>query len=290
MRDFHQDDPTQDQAEAPLEAPGFARWTRALLRGASVAFFVGFLWGVFSFALAVRLEFLPALSLGFFVGRAVRGDDRRVHWTRGPVGAGLAILGCLWAETWALWGVAVFQLGFLPHVFFHPEALLALFRDHWRWLDLFVFAFVAWEGWYFAAQQVKSDAPRWWESLDGRKPTYLLTAMLAAFVGLMILNLHRTKIDDAAVSPDGARLAVSQSGYDTSVGRKAAIWKLPRGKPAELSQDRVGKLAWSPDSRLLAVVANRNTSNSPDPGRISLWDVAAERSVASLRDHPDFVK
>lgn len=107
----------------------------AFARGLLVSVVTGFFWGIFTFATQIRMDWLPVLTVGLFVGRAVRGAAEKRSWRFGVLGALLTLPGCLLGELFSEWGCVVGQMGGLPHQLFHPDALAAIYLGQWRWSD-----------------------------------------------------------------------------------------------------------------------------------------------------------
>lgn len=278
----------------PKEAaePSRPRWWPAFGRGLAVSLLGGLLWGIFSLPLGIRLEWVPVLSVGFFVGLAVRGGEPRGDWRLGLTGALLALPGCVVADLFSLWGVVVFQTGMLPHIPFHPDALRLIFLDKWGFPDFLAYCCAAFEGYHFAVRRQRvspSPAPNPGPGIR-RGPTLVGSLVLIVAFGLLFLNFHRSRYADLALSPDGHTLAAAHSGYHTSIKNMVVLWDLPGGQRSVIEQGSVGRLAWSRDSRLLAVISNANTNSERDPGQVVVWRIGQAEPLAKLTGHRDFVE
>jgi WD40 repeat protein len=96
--------------------------------------------------------------------------------------------------------------------------------------------------------------------------------------GMWAAYLHDVPVCSLAYAPSGRTLAVGRGGEvvlrDLATGREDALGGSFRG---EL------RVAWSPDSKLLAVAEGQ--IGYPCAGEVQLWDVAARRCVRTLSGH-----
>lgn len=214
----------------------------ASIRGFLAALFLGFVWGLFASFARVRIEWLPALSVGFLVGNATRGTHERASVSVGLVGAFMALMGTIFAEAWTLWGIAVSQMNGLPHFFMHPYAIVALFQNNWSVMTGLGYLIGILEGYQFARRPPPARLPVAWIALAGA----------IVVVVLFALNIHQSKVVDVKLRPDGKKIAISQAGYSTSIKEHVWLYDIQRNQTTDLGMKDAGPLAWSPDGNSLA--------------------------------------
>jgi WD40 repeat protein len=254
-------------------APGSATGlTKVLLSGLAASLLGSFVWGAFASISGLELEWLPVLSLGALVGYTVgsvgHGADARV----GLVAVLLAQLSCFLGRLWSLWGVIVFQLGYLPQRPFHLPALAALFRAHWTPINLIPYVIAAVEGYHFAMRK-----PRASRLADVSWRTHWMALVMLGLVlcGVTSFNMSRRSIVDVALSPDGRTLAVGNAAHAGNVDERVDLWDLPLERlRGWVPQPFAGRLAWSPDGQLLAVLGLSGTRGKPGSGQVHLLNSA----------------
>jgi WD40 repeat protein len=88
-------------------------------------------------------------------------------------------------------------------------------------------------------------------------------------------NTSRRTIVDVALSPDGRTLAVSSAAHAGNVAERVDLWDLPLERlRGWVPQPFVGRLAWSPDGQLLAVLGQSGTRGKPGSGQVRLLNSA----------------
>jgi dipeptidyl aminopeptidase/acylaminoacyl peptidase len=249
--------------------PTCAGLGQVFLAGLAVTLLGSFFWGLLAWASGLDLEWLPVLGVGVLVGCTVgavgHGRDARF----GLVAVLLSQLGCFLGRFWSLWGVIILQLDYLPQRPFHLPALAALFQEQWKPINVIPYALAAVEGYHFAMRRPRLLPPAALARQRRRKAFAVLAVMLG-LIGGLAFNMMRRTIVDVALSPDGRTLAVSSSGHEASMEKRVLLWDLPQERLTVVPQPHVGKLAWSPDGQMLAVLTATGIQRDGNSGRVVL--------------------
>jgi hypothetical protein len=194
-------EPDEDLLEESRAPPPRAHGLALLggfVAGLLAALVGSFLWGLFAFATALHVEWVPLLGMGLIVGLAVGSVGQGTDTRFGLVAAFLAQLACFLSQLMPLWGASIFQLGYLPQKPFHPDTLAALFRDQWRPIDIIPYAIAAWEGFYFGNRAPPEPSAR---LTAHRTATVVVLVGLAFLFGALFVNPWRTSSRPTACTP-----------------------------------------------------------------------------------------
>jgi len=260
----------------------------ALFVGLFFGFFIIVGWSVFGSLMGFRIDYLPVISAGLVIGAATRSlqphPDRRL----GVLAAAMSVAIAIGIDLLDVWGTVVFQTGTLPNRVFYPSTVWTLFIYHWTSWSTVALALTCWEGYHWATrtEHRRNALPR--------IPRYRLRQLVflggfAVIVSVMFLNLHRRRILQVTANPDGTIVVSTEAGADTTFEKRINWWTWPQRERNYDELPAIGRCVWAPDSQRIAVIANANSNNSIDPGRVLVWDLPKGRMVASVTGHHDFV-
>ncbi len=135
-----------------------------ILFGAAAAVVAALIWGAVTVSTGYQIGYL-ALGVGFLVGFAVRFGGRGFETRFAVAAAVLALLGCVLGNLFAICGFVAQGEG-MPLleaaglVFSSPEVTLEIFKETFTPMDLFFYAFAAYEGFRFGRMKPDADAMR----------------------------------------------------------------------------------------------------------------------------------
>jgi hypothetical protein len=171
------------------------------------------------------LLFVPALSVAYLIGSAVRefsgGTDRRF----GCLAAALALLACLVLDIDLAWGIMVSQTGSSPR--FSPPLALSLFRQHWEASHLLSYGLAAGVAYYTAPERSQPTRPR-----NRAMHPWVLPISIFLFLilmgGLALFSMSGRRFNRLSLSPDGHILVADGTGYFFTT--EAVSWDLTTGE------------------------------------------------------------
>ena len=250
------------RAAAAALVAGFAR-------GLVVSVVGGLLWGLFSFPLGIRLEWVPILSVGFFVGLAVPGGKPRgdCAWVSRGLCSPCPVASWRTSSRFGRWW------------YFRRERCRTCLSTPTLCGSSFWTSGVCRTSSPTAAPP--SKAIIWPSGDDGRaarlprpratghaRPRPCRRAGSRCVPRPPFSEPPPFQVCRPGTQSEPAHPGRRQSGYDTSIKDSIVLWDLPGGQRTLLEQGSVGRLAWSRDSHLLAVISNANTNSEHNPGRV----------------------